>query len=396
MSNFKSSSLYKNLILIGVIFFVCLMTIETANAYNILTPASDKRLIIQARRATSNMVIEVASTDELARLRVEEVLNRNIDTRALTAVGQWENNGSTYVHYILPLKNGNNTFIVNPGDNEVKIYYRPLRTLLNVNVNDPKTFLFHRQEVVPAVCTTCHNQTLPDDANLDVKRLDKNSDYSPVCFSCHRKLIRQNLWLHSPSANVFCWTCHRQADGAGGTKVPLLSAKQVDENCFECHVNRQKFENDYVHGPVGTGECTVCHDPHGGEYEKQLWADGKADLCVGCHLNKKNVLKKTFGFFSHGILQGSGCIVCHNTHSEGYRFQLYNTINELCVSCHNGLQDVKKGHPVGNHPLEGKPDPLRKGRELSCTSCHNPHGTTYRYMLIGSILGGHVCSKCHR
>jgi len=392
MSKTRFCFLRKRFVLIAALFFACLSTAGSADAYSILTPASDARLFIQARRPISNMIIKVSGADELARLRVDEVINKNIDTRSVDTIGQWENNGSTYVHYILHLKKGTNIFIVNPGGKEVNIRYHPLRTLLNVDVDDPKAYLFHRNDVVPADCAQCHNKTVPKDSNLDFKRLEKNTDFAPVCFSCHRKLIRQSLWLHSPSANVFCWSCHRQ--GEGNTKVPMLSGR-VDENCFECHVNRKKFRNSYVHGPVGTGDCTVCHDPHGGEYEYQLWADAKAGICVGCHLDKKNTQIKTIGFYSHGIIQGGGCIVCHNTHSDDYRFQLYNTINELCVSCHSGLQDVEKGHPVGNHPLRGKADPLRKGRELSCTSCHNPHGSSFRYILIGDLLGGHVCSKCH-
>ncbi|MDW7772487.1 MAG: cytochrome c3 family protein [Desulfobulbaceae bacterium] len=389
----NKSCLYSSFVLAAAVILACLTAAGAAGAYTIHTPpASDDRLFIQSRRPFFNMVIE-AAPDELERLRVEEVLNRDVDTRELSSLGQWVYNGNFHIHYILPLKNGNNSFIVNPGGKEVNIYYRQVRSLLNVDVADPKAYLFHREEVMPAVCTHCHSEKLPDDAGLDVTRLEKNADYSPVCFSCHRRLIRQSKWLHSPSANVFCWSCHQQEEE--GSRVPMLSGR-VDDNCFTCHVNKHKFMNDFVHGPVGTGDCTVCHDPHGGQYEFQLWADSKADLCVGCHLDKKNVMKKTIGFYPHGIIQGGGCIVCHNTHADGYRFQLYDTINNLCVSCHTGLQDVEKGHPVGNHPLKGKPDPLRAGRELACSSCHNPHGSYYRYLLIGDLLGGHVCSKCHR
>lgn len=380
------------LLLGAVICILCLCLAGIADAYTILTPSPEGKLMIQARQSVSNMVVKVSGDSELKRFRVSEVLNRNIDTRDLTPVGQWNHNGEVYVHYILPLKKGRNTFLVNPGGKEIVIRYRPVRTLLNVDVDDPKAFLFHRDVIVPDECGVCHKETLPDDINLDVKRLAKNDDYAPVCFSCHRKLITGRQWLHSPAANVFCWSCHRQ--GEGNSRVPMLSGR-VDENCMECHVNRKKFRNNYVHGPVGTGDCTVCHDPHGGEFEYQLWADAKADLCVGCHRDKKKVLSGSIGFYSHGIIDGGGCIVCHNTHADDYRFQLYDNINGLCVSCHSGLRGIEKGHPVGNHPLKGKPDPLRKGRELACTSCHNPHGSGYRYLLIGDQLGGHVCSKCH-
>lgn len=381
-----------NIILFISVSCYCLFTNETAQAYTILTPASENKLFIQARRPYSSLVIKVPGNEDSSSLRVEKAMNRNVDTELVKVDGKWAFQGNTYVHYTLTLKNGKNSYTVYPGGKEINIRYRPVRSLLNIDVDDPKAYLFHRSEVVPPECAHCHDQKLPDDAKLDVKRLQKNADFSPVCFSCHRQMIQKNLWQHSPSANVLCWTCHRQ--GEENTKITMLSGR-VDENCFECHVNRQNFKNNYVHGPVGTGDCTVCHDPHGGEYKFELWADAKADLCVGCHLDKKNVLTKTIGYYSHGILQGRGCIVCHSPHADENRFQLYKPINDLCVSCHTFLQGVEKGHPVGNHPLKGKPDPLRKGRELACSSCHNPHGSNYRYILIGDVLGGHVCSKCH-
>ena len=30
-----------------------------------------------------------------------------------------------------------------------------------------------------------------------------------------------------------------------------------------------------------------------------------------------------------------------------------------------------------------------------CSTCHNPHGSDYKFLLIGDILGGQVCSQCH-
>ena len=155
------------------------------------------------------------------------------------------------------------------------------------------------------------------------------------------------------------------------------------------------MQKSYVHGPAATGDCTVCHDPHGGEFPYMLWADPKVDLCIACHTDKQDVKKKKKGFVEHGIIEGLGCSACHSPHASDYRFQLAGSINDVCVSCHIAMKGITEGHPVGNHPLSDVDDPRRKGRELSCTSCHNPHGANYQYLLIGSLLGGHVCSKCH-
>ncbi len=375
-------------------FFLSPFNIGLGNAYTILSPVSTQKIKIQARRPQSTLIIKLEDKEELARLEVIPVKRNAEEALVIAPSGVFTNNDVSYIHFFLPLKKGNNNFVINPGNEKLNILYQPVRTLLKVDFEDPKAFLFHRTAVIPKECDLCHGEQLPDDAGLDVGRLQKNADYSPECFSCHRQLHSENEWSHGPSANIYCMSCHRK--GSENTKITILTGR-VDEVCFQCHTNKVKvMDQRHVHGPVGTGDCTICHDPHGDAYKYQLWADGKIDLCVGCHGDKQKASKKAIGFHPHGILFGGGCVACHDPHSSDNRFQLYKPINDLCVSCHLSLNGVEKGHPVGNHPIKNRLDPLRKGRDLSCTSCHNPHGTSFRYLLIGDILGGHVCNKCHK
>ncbi|NPA94236.1 MAG: hypothetical protein GXO58_02270 [Thermodesulfobacteria bacterium] len=377
-------------LLITMLFFPCQ---QTARAYTIVCPKADKPLLLQARKNNISLVLKVIDKNELSELRIERLTRQGEKELIIDVLESQKLNKTWYVHYTLPLKKGTNRFRIFPDERELKIRYKPVRTIMNMDFEIPAAYLFHRKEVIPAQCSSCHSKKLPKDANLDVKQLEKSSDYSPACFSCHRQLISQPQWRHGPSANVHCLNCHQQKKGK--TRISILTGR-VDDVCFECHVNKRKFkESAHVHGPVGTGDCTVCHDPHGDKYEFQLWADGHSALCIGCHADKKDTLRQRVGFYSHGIIEGGGCIACHDPHSSPNRFQLYKPINALCTSCHTSLQGVTVGHPVGNHPLSGKTDPRRKGRELSCTSCHNPHGSRFRYLLIGDLLGGHVCSKCH-
>jgi len=379
--------------LAAILLWSCLLPVDRADAYTVLTPAPGTVVIIQARRSVTRLIVQVTDQDELVRMRVREMTGKKGAEKNINPVGVWKEQETSYVHYRLELKPGLNTFVIEPGEQKVTIRYRPVRTLSSVDFEDPEAFLFHRKAVVPMSCTPCHNKSLPEDAGLDEKRMAKEGNFSPLCFSCHRRLITGEKWLHGPSANVDCMSCHDR-DGKK-TKVTIPFRRRA-ELCFDCHVNKIRLMKEkYLHGPFKFGDCTVCHDPHGNAYKFQLWADGRAELCVDCHSDKKKSLKKSLDFVSHGIIEGSGCVACHDPHASGHPFQLYKPINELCVSCHIKLQGIKRGHPVGNHPLSGVENPLRKGREFACSSCHNPHGSKYRYLLIGDPLGGRVCGKCH-
>ncbi len=376
-----------------VLLAACLLPGQDAGAYTILTPPPSSA-IIQARRPVATMVIRVADAAEAATLLVHAQGGTAKEQGGeVRPAGAWQGPEGRFLHYRLNLRRGSKTFVIEPGGRKLVLTYRPVRTLASVDFEDPAAYVFHRRHVVPTACAGCHRKQRPAASTQKQEPFAANPAYAPLCLSCHHRLSRQAKWLHGPSANGLCLDCHR-IDGTG-TRVTIPS-RQVNKLCFSCHVNKEKLlQKKFIHGPYAIGDCTVCHDPHGDAYKYQLWEDGKARLCVGCHSDKKKSLKKSLAFFSHGIIEGSGCVACHDPHASDNRFQLYRPINRLCVSCHVGLQGISKGHPVGNHPLQGVPDPRRKGREFACSSCHNPHGSRYRYLLIGDVLGGHVCSKCH-
>lgn len=381
---------------VSLAVILCLLILppaRQAGAYSVLTPVAGGETLIQARRSFTTLVVQSDDRDELSRLQVYKTTGSKEIRKALKPVGVWEHQTQSFVHYRLELQSGLNTFILKPGEKKLKIRYRPVRTLTSVNFEDPQAYLFHRQKVVPATCAACHTETLPEGSGFTSGRKVKSSEFSPLCFSCHRSLIAEEKWRHGPAANVACLSCHDRDGEKTRITIPF---RRRGELCFDCHVNIPGLmKKKYLHGPFKFGDCTVCHDPHGNAYKFLLWADGRADLCVECHSDKKKSLKKSLGFFSHGIIEGNGCIACHDPHAGGNPFQLYKPVNELCVSCHVNQQGLERGHPVGNHPLKGVENPLHRGKEFSCASCHNPHGSKYRYLLIGDPLGGRVCGKCH-
>jgi predicted CXXCH cytochrome family protein len=337
---------------------------------------------IYARQPTTHLVVRQQENENISRTRVRK------DDLLFSPQGIWQSKkGEYYLHFRLPLTPGKNSFELVPSAQDILIKHRPLRSLLNINFNEKGVFLFHRKELLPASCQECHQEKpLPTGRPID-------NQAQPLCFSCHKNIIENN-WKHSPAVTLQCRSCHQESPDP--TKITIPAGK-VEANCFQCHVNKKNWlKMAHIHGPVGTGDCTVCHNPHADQNPSQLWAEGHAAICVACHTDKKDLLaEESSTYYIHGIIKGGGCIACHSPHATEHRFQLYKPINELCVGCHTAFKGVVKGHPVGGHPVEGVKDPRRPERTFACTSCHNPHGSDYKFLLIGDILGGQVCSQCH-
>ncbi|WP_022852420.1 cytochrome c3 family protein [Thermodesulfatator atlanticus] len=302
--------------------------------------------------------------------------------------GIWKKNNTYYSHFVLKLNRGKNIYRIEPTEEEFYLNYKPLRSLLMVKTDDPSVFFFHREGLSPQECNLCHTDKIPEDVEITPVPY---GPFDPKCVSCHKSLIPENFRKHSPAANWLCKFCHEEKG-----MIRIYSGNPRDL-CIRCHVNAKEFyKKIYVHGPVGTGDCTSCHNPHASPYQFQLLADKKGDVCIICHKDKDKFVHQKPNIIVHKVLTQSGCIVCHSPHATDYQYQLYTgPINQLCTSCHINYRGLKRGHPIRSHPVVGPKDPLRKGKRFGCSSCHNPHGSQYHFLLIGEIKGGRVCQKCH-
>jgi predicted CXXCH cytochrome family protein len=86
-----------------------------------------------------------------------------------------------------------------------------------------------------------------------------------------------------------------------------------EELCFRCH--RLRVEKKYVHGPLASGGCLVCHDPHASRYPRLLVSDSDS-FCFHCH-----EAERVARIEGHAGLQG-GCTQCHDAHASDERFLL--------------------------------------------------------------------------
>jgi predicted CXXCH cytochrome family protein len=198
--------------------------------------------------------------------------------------------------------------------------------------------------------------------------------------------------LHRPEIESLCTPCHNMRP----TAKQLVDVADKDNPCYSCHKRMGNQKN--VHTPVGMYSCVQCHPLQGSPKYAPVKRD--AALCYSCHEDKKQEFRE-FKFL-HGPVAGDMCELCHDPHSSDYPGQILQPVNKLCLSCHEqvarGIHVIALGDG-SSHPIADKLDPSDrgKGRELSCISCHNPHGGKARYYYItGNDNKMELCQACHK
>ncbi len=198
--------------------------------------------------------------------------------------------------------------------------------------------------------------------------------------------------FHLRSREDNCRGCHRM----DVTETDLKPVRSVDSLCHRCHGRITAYSN--VHGPAAKWDCLRCHDPASSPLRYETPKPDR-DLCFRCHEEKRQQWK-TRKYF-HGPAATGKCSICHNPHGSENIFRLRKPIWDLCVSCHEEKgsgRHVLAGFVFGDaHPTRGRPDPVRYGRELVCSSCHDPHASNSRYLFANDVLSpGSLCRMCHR
>ena len=104
----------------------------------------------------------------------------------------------------------------------------------------------------------------------------------------------------------------------------------------------------------------------------------EVDTCFQCHKNKRAEIWRS----SHmPVREGKmTCTSCHNPHGSTADTLLKEaTVNDTCYKCHA----EKRGPFLFEHA------PVRE----NCANCHDPHGSTNDFML--KISRPRLCQQCH-
>jgi DmsE family decaheme c-type cytochrome len=218
-----------------------------------------------------------------------------------------------------------------------------------------------------------------------------------TCTACHEsegKSLRSTLHGKSRNArtpaarpNQACETCHgpgrEHAESGDKTKIRVFTAMAPLESaavCLTCHDRAGHVNWRGSMHETRNLSCVTCHSVHDPKSAvAQLKAVSVIDTCVTCHKTEVAKQQRT----GHMPLREGkmSCTSCHNPHgSTNVRMlRVGNWINETCVSCHG----EKRGPFLWDHA------PVRE----ACNTCHDPHGSNNDRMLVAKLPM--LCQRCH-
>jgi predicted CXXCH cytochrome family protein len=183
--------------------------------------------------------------------------------------------------------------------------------------------------------------------------------------------------FHNSEQEQGCTSCH---DGLPSAD----SGASMNADCNVCH-KAMSSGATYLHGPAEMKECASCHTWSADSRSVSTSKDVPA-LCFDCHADKQAQVDSSA--VQHPV--AGECLTCHSPHGSEQPHVVKTDVYTLCTGCH---EEQKANHPVGRHPMRFAV--LRTGDEISCVSCHNPHGSPNEGLL--RVPGGkmEICGECH-
>ena len=228
-------------------------------------------------------------------------------------------------------------------------------------------------------CLSCHqdyNAALTKGAHSHAFRA--GTPMSPKgCQACHA----------DTKAVMGCEGCHGPGKAhaeAGGDKTKILrlgtmSPRDASATCASCHFRTSTRSGRAASTTSATSAARRCHSIHKATGEKQLKAASETELCAQCH---RTIVNKQLKFAHMPVREGKlSCSSCHNVHgSQNVKLlKAGGSVSESCYSCHA----EKRGPTLWEHA------PVTE----NCATCHDPHGSNNERMLVAKQP--FLCQRCH-
>jgi DmsE family decaheme c-type cytochrome len=235
-----------------------------------------------------------------------------------------------------------------------------------------------------ARCTRCHDaEDSPQLLAIGQTRHGTTADgRTPTCTNCHGESENH---VNRPGGSK-----ERPKPDRTFGKTSTTPMAERSAACLTCHQggNRIAFQAS-VHANRDVA-CSSCHKIHsardavrdtGPQASRDSARDVRTqtDVCFTCHKEQRAQVNRPV---HHPIIEGKmTCSSCHNVHGST-NVKLLRTgtnIDESCTSCHAD----KRGPYLWEHA------PVTE----SCTTCHDSHGSNNDRMLISKQP--FLCQRCH-
>ena len=266
------------------------------------------------------------------------------------------------------------------------------------------SFFFDGVPVPPELAT--------EDPNATTQPVDANS---PGAIASRAATREAEILYHAPYRNRQCVKCHSET---GSFEVSVNK-----DICRGCHLRHYDLPaDDWVHGPLVVGKCSMCHLSHQSQYAGLL-VKSERDLCFDCH-NRSDTLARAF--HAEARTGAKTCGACHDPHSAGNRLLLVDShthlrrafrrravatphadwkqkdcrnchvaeksnevlapeaVNKACTTCHDkeAVQDI------------GQPKLHEAVSDGKCIACHTPHRSQQPHLIRPTA--DRICTGCHK
>jgi predicted CXXCH cytochrome family protein len=246
----------------------------------------------------------------------------------------------------------------------------------------------------PSLCLGCHKT---NESSFQKKHMNypvANSN----CRSCHNPHGSNEEGLlydvaHTPVKEKKCDTCHLKPTSSGTPEI----RKQGNQLCQQCHKETidKLLSKNKVHWPLvdNTG-CLNCHNPHATKQDKLLKGPVKT-VCGKCHSDTVELQQISISNPKNKRLcepvKTGNCVVCHLPHGADNILNIDQAeiTNKPCGKCHEW--QTHSTHPIGEKIVDSR----NKNITIDCLSCHKACGTENNPSMLPFETTYDLCVDCH-